>query len=45
VAAFLLNVKLALHQESVSIASGRNVVAGGFCPTLIENELEIIPYF
>jgi hypothetical protein len=29
-AAYLLNVRLALHPENVPIACGRNVVAGGF---------------
>ena len=29
-AAYLLNVILALHPENVPIACGRNVVAGGF---------------
>jgi hypothetical protein len=38
-------MRLALHPANVPIAGGKNVVAGGFCPTITENELKIIPYF
>ena len=36
VAVYLLNVSLALHQENVPIAGGRNVVAGSLVQQLSE---------
>jgi hypothetical protein len=38
-------MRLALHPANVPIAGGKIVVASGFCPTITENELKIIPYF
>ena len=43
VAAFLLNVRLALHPINVLIAGVKNVVAGEFCPTMTEDELNLMP--
>jgi hypothetical protein len=42
-AAYFLNVRLALHSENVPIAVGRNVVASGFCPTFTKNKRDLIP--
>ena len=39
VVAYLLHVRLTLRAVNALTAYGRNVVAGGFCPTIIKIEL------
>ena len=42
VAASLLNVRLALDPINVLIVGGKNVVAGGFCLRMTEDELNLM---
>ena len=41
-AASLLNVRLALDPINVLIVGGKNVVAGGFCLRMTEDELNLM---
>jgi hypothetical protein len=43
VAAYLQNVRIALHLVNVLVAEGKNVVAIGVCPITSYNEFNLIP--